>query len=184
MPSSGINTASVEEALGYVDEADATSLLTFFKQLKYLITNDRQKGRVIPFSTLGPREVFEIFSLTNGYTDFGRYRHYDVPEIKLNLSQRLKPSADELLRSIANVWPQCNGSNVRIFVSLLIHFSVEQINSEMELNAGSEASSSSDRLNVPSSPQVAPATPSRKLPSSLKSSIPVTLKAYTEALVS
>lgn len=68
-------------------------------------------------------------------------------------------------------------------MSLLIHFSVEQFNSEIELNAGSEASSL-DRLYVPSplpSPQVAPVTPPRKIQSSLNSSFPVTLKAYTEA---
>lgn len=72
-------------------------------------------------------------------------------------------------------------------MSLLIHFSVEQVNSEIELNAGSEASSSSDRLNVPSplpSPQVALITPPRKIQSSLKSLFPVTFKAYTEAPVS
>lgn len=74
MPSTGVNRASVEKALDHVDEADPTSLFAFFKQLKYLVTDDRKKGRVIPCSTLGPREVFEMFSLTNEYTDFGSYR--------------------------------------------------------------------------------------------------------------
>ena len=143
---------------------------------------------MVSCSSLKTREVFELFSLSNKYTDFGSYRKYDIPEIKLSHSQRcpgLKLSAQELLRSIATIWPQSNESNVGVFVSLLVHFSVEQITSEMDLNAGSEASSSSDRVNIPSpSPKVAPVTPPRNIQSPLKASFPVTLKAYTEALVS
>lgn len=188
MPSSGITRASVEKALASVDKADPESLLSFVQQLEKLITTDREKGRVVPCSSLQMGELFELFSFINQYVEFGRYREYDIPEIKLNLSQPfpgLKSSALELLRSISTVWPQCNESNVRIFVSLLIHFSIEQINSEIEFNTGSEASCSSDRLNVPSpSSQVAPVTPPRKIQPSLQSSFPVTLKAYTEALVS
>lgn len=168
MPSSGITKASVEKALASVDKADPDSLLSIVQQLEKLITADREKGRVVPCSSLQKREVFEVFSFNNQYVDFGRFREYDIPEIKLNLSQPfpgLKPSALELLRSICTLWPQSNESNVRIFVSILIHFSIEQINSEIELNASSEASFSSDRLNVPSpspSPHVAPVTPPRK----------------------
>lgn len=171
-----------------MNETDMESLLAFVQHLKKIVADEGDKGRVVPCSSLKAREVFELFSLANEYTDFGSYRKYDIPEIKLSRSQRcpgLKASAHELLRSIATVWPQSNESNVRVFVSLLIHFSVEQINSEMDLNAGSEASSSSDRVNIPSPPpKVAPVTPPRKIQSPLKSSFPVTLKAYTEALVS
>lgn len=128
-----------------------------------------------------------FFSLSNKYTDLGSYRKYDIREIKLSRSQcctELKPSTHELLRSIAIMWPQSNESNVGIFMSLLIHFSVEQINSEMGLNACSEEFSSSDRVNIPlPSPKVAPVTPPRKIESTLESSFPVTLKTYTEALV-
>lgn len=190
MPSSGITKASIEKALASLNKENPKSLLFFVEELEKLITTDQEKGRVVPCSSLQLREVFELFSFSNTYVDFGRYRDYNVPEIKLNLSQPspgLQPSALELLRNISTVWPQSNDSNVRIFVSLLIHFSIEQINSEIELNAGSEASISSDRLNVPSpspSPHVAPVTPPPKIQSSSQSSFPVTLKAYTEALVS
>lgn len=188
MTSSGITKASVEKALAHVNETDMESLVAFVQQLKKIVADEGDKGRVVSCSSLKTREVFELFSLSNKYTDFGSYRKYDIPEIELSHSQRcpgLKPSAHELLRSIATIWPQSNESNVRVFVSLLIHFSVEQINSEMDLNAGSEASSSSDRVNIPSpSPKVAPVTPPRNIQSPLKSSFPVTLKAYTEALVS
>ena len=182
MVSSAISKTSVGKAQASVDKADPESLLSFVQQFEKFVTTEREKERVVPCSSLELREVFEIFSFANQYTDFEGYREYEIPEIKLNLSEpfpRLKPSALELLGSIFTVWPQCNESSVRIFVSLLIHSSVEQINSEIELNAGSEASSSSDRLNVslpsPSpSPQVAPVTPPIKIQSSFNSAFLVT----------
>lgn len=188
MTSSGITKASIEKALAHVNETNMESLVAFVQQLKKIVADEGDKERVLSCSSLKTREVFDLFSFSNKYIDFGSYRKYDISEIKLSHSQRcpgLKPSAHELLRSIATVWPQSNESNVRVFVSLLIHFSVEQINSEMDLNAGSEESSSSDRVNIPSpSPNVAPVTPPRKIQSHLNLSFPVKLKAYTEALVS
>lgn len=132
-----------------MDKADPRSLLSFVQKLELLVTTEREKGRVVPCSSLKTQEVFKFFSFTNHYIDLGGLREYDIPEIKLNLLQPctctgLKPSARELLQSISTVWPRCNKSNIRVFVSLLFHFSVERINSEVELN-------SSDRLNVPSS---------------------------------
>lgn len=166
MNSPGISKASLEKALVHVDETDMESLVAFVQRLKKTLADEGRKERVVPCSSLETREVFELFSLSNKYTDFGSYRKYEISEIKLSHSQRcpeLKPSAYELLRSIATVWPQSTESNVRVFVSLLIHFSVEQINSEISLNAGSEESSSSDRVNIPSpSPKVAPVTPPKK----------------------
>lgn len=188
MTSSGITKASVEKALAHVNETDMESLLAFIQRLKSILADGRDKERVVSCSSLKTREVFELFSLSNKYTNFGSYRKYDIPEIQLSESQHcpdLKPSADELLRSIATLWPQSTESNVRIFVSLLIHFCVEQINSETDLNAGSEESPSSDMVTIPSpSSKVAPVTPPRIVESSLKSSFPVKLKAYTETLVS
>lgn len=169
MTSSGISTASVEKALAHVNETNMESLVAFVQQLKKIVADEGDKGRVVSCSSLKTREVFELFSLSNKYTDFGSYRTYDIPEIKLSHLQHcpgLKPSAHELLRSIATVWPQSNESNVRLFVSLLIHFSVEQIKSEMDLNAGSKAYSLSDRVNnLSPSPKVAPVTPPRKIQS-------------------
>ena len=183
MPSSGITKASIEKALASVNEENPTSLLFFVEELKKVITNDQEKGRVVPFSSLQLRTIFELFSFSNTYVDFGTYRDYKVPEIRLNLSQPfpgLQTSALELLRNISTVWPLSNKANVRIFVSLLI-------NSEIELNAGKEAYVSSDILNVASqspSPQVTPVIPPKKIQSLSQSSFPVRLKAYTEAFVS
>lgn len=53
--------------------------------------------------------------------------------MKLNLSTasaHLEPRAHELLNSIANVWPPAIRSKVRLFFSMMIHFAIEQINSE------------------------------------------------------
>lgn len=171
-----------------MNEEDPHSLLFFVEKLEKVITTDQEKGRVVPCSSLQLRMVSELFSFSNTYIDLKKYRDYNVPKIRINLSQRfpgLRPSALELLRNIATVWPQSNESNVKIFVSLLIHFSIEQLNSKIELNAGSEASVSSDRLNIASpSPHVAPVTPPQKIESSSQSSFPITFKAYTKALVS
>lgn len=189
IPSSGISIASVEKALSQVDKADPKSLLSFVEQLESLIIIERKRGRVVTCSSLKTRDVFELFSFKNKHTDFGDFRDYEVPEIKLNPSEpsaRLKPSAQDLLKSVSSVWPQCNESNVRVFVSLLIHFVVEQINSEIESNSNCEGCFSSDTLNVPSPAPASHLTPvtRKKIQSSLQSSTPVTLKAYTEALVS
>lgn len=164
-----------------MDKADPRSLLSFVQKLELLVTTEREKGRVVPCISLETQQVVEFFSVTNQYIDFRGLREYDIPEIKLNLLQPftctgLKPSARELLQSICTVWPKWSKSNIRVFVSLLIHFSVEQINSDVELI-------SSDRLNVPSSSsEVAPVSAPEKAQSSLKSTFPVTLKVYTEAL--
>lgn len=113
MPSSGLTKASVGKALASVDKEDPELLLSFVQQLEN--ATEQEKGRVVPCSSLQMREVFEIFSFTTQYTDFGGYREYDIPEIKLNLSQPFpgfKPSARE--RSISTVWPQRNEFNVRL----------------------------------------------------------------------
>lgn len=187
MKSPGITKASLEKAIVDVDETDMKSFVAFFQMIRKNLADEGGIERVVPCSSLKSREVFELFSLSNNYTNLGSYRQYDISEIKLSPSQRcpeLKLSAHELLRSIASVWPQSSESNVRVFVSLMIHFSVEQINSEMSLNAGSEESPPFDRVNIlPPSPKVAPMTPPRKIGSPLKSSFPVTSKAYTEAFV-
>lgn len=106
MPSSGITKASIERALASVNDENPNSLLFFVEELKKVIKNDHEKGRVVPCSSLKLRTIFELFSLSNTYVDFGTNRDYNVPEIKLNLSPlipELQPSALELLRNISTV---------------------------------------------------------------------------------
>lgn len=132
--------------------------------------------------------MFELFFFFNQYTNFETYKKYDILEIKLSYLQYylgLKLLAHELLQNITTMWPQFNESNVKMFMSLLIYFSIEQINFKIDLNVGSKVFFLSNRVNIPSSSlKVALITSLRKIQSPLKSSFPVTLKAYTKAFVS
>lgn len=182
MPLPGISIGSVEKALQRIDKTDIGSLLSFVEGLEASLPREREKARVITCASLKVRDVFELFGFRNDFMDIGQRRDYQVPEMKLNLSNpsaNLKPSAHELLKSIADVWPLANESNVRLFVSMMIHFAIEQINSETE----AQSSKDSESLRVPKSqaPSSTPGTPPKP---SVQKSFPVVLKAYTEALVS
>lgn len=99
-----------------------------------------------------------------------------------------------LLRfEILEIWPQCNESNVRVFVSMLISFAIEQINQEIEDATASDESHQA--FNEPhqasNEPQPHATLKSNDSPITAKnpklaglSKFPVTLKAYTKALVS
>lgn len=182
MPLPGISIGSVEKALQRVDRTDFGSLLSFIERLEASLATEREKGRVISCASLKVREVFELFGFSNDFIDIGQRREYQIPKMKLNLSTpsvHLKSSDHELLKSIAKVWPPANESNVRLFVSMMIHFAIEQVNSETEAQSTKE----SESLRVPKSPATGsqPGTPPKP---SVHKSFPVILKAYTEALVS
>lgn len=87
---------------------------------------------------------------------------------------------------ILEIWPQCNESNVRVFVSMLISFAIEQINQEIE-----DATASDESHQALNEPQPHATLKSNDTPITAKnpklaglSKFPVTLKAYTKALVS
>lgn len=126
--------------------------------------------------------MFELFGFSNDFIDIGLRRDYQIPEMRLNLSTpsaNLKSSDHELLKSIANLWPLANKSNVRLFVSMMIHFAIEKVNSETE----AQSTGDSESLRVPKSP--APGSKPGTTPKpSVHKSFPAILKAYTEALVS
>ena len=182
MPLPGISIGSIEKSLQRVDRTDFGSVLSFIEKLEASLVTEREKGRVISCASLKVREVFELFGFSNDFIDIGQRREYQIPEMRLNLSTpsaHLKPRDHELLKSIANVWPPANESNVRLFVSMMIHFAIEQVNSETE----AQSTKDSESLSVPRSPAPGskPGTPPKP---SIHKSFPVILKAYTEALVS
>lgn len=110
------------------------SLLSFVKAWRrQLVRTEREKGPGyhLRFNE-SARSVWIVWLQQR------RHRHrptkrLQVPEMKLNLSTasaHLEPRAHELLNSIANMWPPAIRSNVRLFFSMMIHFAIEQINSE------------------------------------------------------
>ena len=132
-------------------------------------------------------KLLDLFGFSNTYTDIGGERDYHVPEMRLNLSTpsaQLKPAALELLHSIATVWPFANESNLRLFVSMLIHFAIEQINSEFE-EQPSEGPELLESLSVAEfpAPGSTPVTTPTKMQHPAYRPSPVMLKAYTEAAV-
>lgn len=182
MPLPGILIASVEKSLQRIDRTDIRSLLSFLERLEASLSIVREKGRVITCSSLKVSEVFELFGFSNDFIDIGQQRKYQVSEMRLNLSTpsaHLKPRTDELLNNIADGWPPANESNVRLFVSMMILFAIEQINSETEAQS-SKDSELLRELKSPA-PSSTPGTPPKP---SVHKSFPVILKAYTKALVS
>ena len=173
---------SVVKALHRVDRTDFDSLFNFVETLEASVAADREKGRVIPCSSLKVNEVFELFGFSNDFTDMGSRRAYKISDLKLNLSNpgaRLKSRDLELLMSISTVWPAANESNVRLFVSMMIHFVIEQVNSETEAQSTEDSVSTRAFESLAISPN--PGTPYQP---SVQKSYPVILKAYTEAMVS
>lgn len=64
--------------------------------------------------------LFTKFGFNNEVTAYGLIRSWAIPEKTCEALQPnvpLKPSAKEVLRNIVAIWPQCNKSNVRIYVS-------------------------------------------------------------------
>lgn len=199
----GISKGSMEKAIKRIDRTDVTSLLSFVEALEASLAAEKEKNRVIACSSMKLREVFDLFGFSNTYTDIGGERDYHVPEMRLNLSTpsaQLKPAALELLHSIATVWPFANKSNLRLFVSMLIHFAIEQINSEFEEqpNSESEVQSNFEFEEQPSegpeslqslsvaefpAPGSTPVTTPTKMQHPAYRPSPVMLKAYTEAAV-
>lgn len=178
----GVSVGSVVKALQRVDRTDFGSLLSFIEMLEASLATEREKGRVLPCASLKVHEVFELFGFSNDFIDIGPRRDYQIPEMRLNLSTpgaHLKSRDHELLKSISIVWPPANESNVRLFVSMMIHFAIEQVNSETE----AQSTEDSESLSVPKSPALGskPGTPPNP---SVHKSFPVILKAYTEAMVS
>lgn len=148
--------------------------------LEASLATEREKGRVLSFASLKVSEVFEFFGFSNDFID--PRRDYQIPEMRLNLSTpgaHLKPRDHELLKSTSIVWPPANESNVRLFVSMMIHFAIEQVNSETE----AQSTEDSESLRVPKSPALG-SRPGTSPKPSVHKSFPVILKAYTEAMVS
>jgi hypothetical protein len=185
MPKNALSKASLKKSLAAVDKDDMNSLLDFVESLERAILSDSSKSRTIAAGDIKEREVFDIFGLSNTYSELGRLRQYEIAEmqVKAPLSALSLPATSkDLLRSIAEIWPPYNESNVRVFISMLIHFAVDQINSE---NKGkvviNEPNTSSDNDSVGQSSRQ-PRLPKKQGPSTVLNT-PVTLKAYTEVPV-
>jgi len=183
-----ISTASILKALKHLDKTDAVSLRSFVEKIEKSVTAKVTRSPTVTAGEVNERDVFQLFSLSNTYTDFGSIRKYHYREMKAkhpssNLS--LPPGSTELLRSVAETWPLHNESNVRVFISMLIHYVVHEIN--IERAAGQTSSNnptSSDSSCLAPSPTaqlpVTPPPPKNSNPSSAAPITPITLKAYTE----
>ena len=190
MPAPGISKASLTKALSHVDKNDPKSLQAFVESLEKLVSDKGSKARVIPVGEISERDVFDVFGLANAYRDLGMIRDYDIPEIKAKpyTQSLIVPSqAKDVLVSILKTWPPCNESNVRVLISMVIHFVVTQINEEIQSGRHLDPKSpylSSSTLQVPSPLATGPKTPEKKTELESSSESVVTLKAYTEVLVS
>lgn len=63
----GISVGSVVKALQRVNKTDFGSLLSFIEMLEASLATEREKGRVIPCSSLKLSEVFELFGFSNDF---------------------------------------------------------------------------------------------------------------------
>ncbi|KAL9106938.1 MAG: hypothetical protein Q9187_008494 [Circinaria calcarea] len=199
MPPAAISTASIKEALSFVNRSNLESLIALVEKIEKVVsdsdTDTDPEAIVIPVGEISEREVFEVFGLANSYEELGFIRRYIIPEMKAQVSSTqslvVPNPAKEILESIAKTWPPCNKSNVRVFISMVIHFAVVQINDEVR--SGHDKSALSPKCMYPptstlsaSSPlALGPNTPEQQL-TKLKSSSEhaVTLMAYTEVPLS
>lgn len=161
---------------------DFRSLLSFTKMLEALLAVEREKCWIFPCALLKVSEVFELFEFSNDFIDIGLRRDYQIPDMRLDPSipgVRLKCRDYELLKSISIVLPSAYKSNLRLFVSMIIHFAIKQVNSETE----ARSTEYSESLNVHNSPALGSKPGTAPKPSTQKW-FSVILKAYTEAMVS
>ncbi|KAH0565847.1 hypothetical protein GP486_000770 [Trichoglossum hirsutum] len=187
MPKNALSRSSIKKSLSNVNKEDVNSLLDFIEKLERAVSADNSTPRVITAGDIEEREVFNLFELSNTYSDLGLLRQYEIPEMKAKLPKSVKPlpsTAKDLLRNIAQTWPPCNVSNVRVFISMLIHFTIDQINNETMASGPFDDSPDVDSFASQSSHQLnRPRTPEQQEPSTVLK-VPVTLKAYTEVMVS
>lgn len=187
-----ISTASILKALKDLDKTDAASLRDFVEKIEKSVTAKVARPHTVTAGEVNERDVFQLFGLSNAYTDFGTIRKYHFRELKAkppssNLS--LPPGSTDLLRSVAETWPLNNESNVRVFISMLIHYAVHQINTERatgQTSSNNPTSSNTSHLTPSPTAQlpVTPAPPQDSKQSSAVPNTPITLKAYTEVLAS
>lgn len=128
-----ISTASILKALKDLDKTDAASLRDFVEKIEKSVTAKVARPHTVTAGEVNERDVFQLFGLSNAYTDFGTIRKYHFRELKAkppSSNLNLPPGSTDLLRSVAETWPLNNESNVRVFISMLIHYAVHQINTE------------------------------------------------------
>src|SRR5437773_891782 len=111
MPKNALSRASIKKSLGRVDKEDMNSLLDFVEKLEKAVSSDNSIPRVIAAGDIEEREVFDLFELSNTYSDLGLLRQYEITEMKAKLpmsAQSLPATAKDLLRKVAKTWPPCN----------------------------------------------------------------------------
>lgn len=183
-----ISTASILKALKDLDQTDAASLRDFVEKIEKSVTAKVTRPPTVTAGEVNERDVFQLFGLSNPYTDFGTIRNYHYREMKAKPPSSilsLPSGSAELLRSVAETWPLNNESNVRVFISMIIHYAVHQINTERAASQTSSdkptSSNSSCLAPSPTAPlPVTPLPPQNSNQSSAVPNTPITLKAYTE----
>ena len=139
-----LTASSLQEALDSVDKNDPASLLRFVEKLEDILAGENMKPRVRSRTVddVNESEVFELFGLCNSYSELGwLIRTYEIPEIQLEPFTKalVVPSeAKQVLASIITIWPPYNKSNVRVFISMVVHYAVVQINEQQDPNRSEE----------------------------------------------
>jgi hypothetical protein len=91
MPKIALSKASVVRALRDVDKQDMASLLSFVEGLEKVVATEGTVPRTIAAGDITEREVFELFKLSNTYSEFGRLRTYEIPEMMAKASPSTLP---------------------------------------------------------------------------------------------
>ena len=184
-----------------VDRSDPATLIEFLDQLEKVVADSEMKSKAISGKDITEREVFEIMGLSNSYTDWGQIREYDIPEIQVKASVEhliVSEQVKEILDDIVLIWPPCNKSNVRVLITMVVHFVVVQINKEIRSSQdlGGSLSPKSSPLPLSSTSLArspfsstaqspfAVSTPFKKSEGSGETRSLISLKSYTEVLVS
>ena len=187
MPTPAISKASIKKTSSLVDkDVDPSPSEAFIEKLEKIVSDTEGKGRarVIQVSEISEREVFEIFKLANPYRDWGMLRSFAIPELKTKpYTQALKvpTQARDILESIAKTWPPFNEFNVRILITMIIHFAIVQINEEIQSGHRLDPQSSSPS---PSPLSPSPKTPQERTESNSPSEPIINLQAHTGVPVS
>ena len=143
MAEPSLTASSLQEALDSVEKNDPASLLRFVEVLEESLAGENMKPgvRSRTVDDVTEREVFELFGLCNSYSELGWLRSYEIPEIQLEPFAKalvVPREAKQVLISIITIWPPYNESNVRIFISMIIHYVVVQINKQQDPGTSEE----------------------------------------------
>lgn len=74
----GISTGSILKALKDLDKTDPASLQDFVEKIKKSVTAQGTRAPTVTADEVNERDVFQLFGLSNTYTDFGLIEHITI----------------------------------------------------------------------------------------------------------